>query len=129
MEKVLDDLVALNDDSVNPLGVYNIIRESCTTAATAIAKAALPRITEEDATKEIDKVHQHFHKARRALGDITSANRKVVICAIAVDAVKRAAQQAASNNKGYRVNAWVFAISAMANGAACNIIMETHYSV
>jgi hypothetical protein len=128
MEKVMRDLVALNNDSINLLGIHGLLRESCTIAATAITKAALPEVEEMDATEEIDRAHQHFSGIRHTLRNMAPAGQKAAVCTIIVDAVMEAAQQAASDNGGYRVTAWVFAFFAMAGGAASNVMMELHYS-
>lgn len=128
MEKVTEELVVLNGSSANPLGTCNLIRESCTVSAIAITKAAFGKMTEEKATEEIERVHKNTHKIGRALGAITPTDQKLAICTIWADSVRKATEQAASNNRGHRVNGWVFAISAMINGAASNIIMELHYS-
>lgn len=124
----MEGLVALNDDSINLLGIYSLIRESCTVTATAITKAALPGLQEKDATEEIDRAHQHFSEIRHTLRDMTPTSQKVAVCTIIVDAVMETAQQAASDYGGYRATGWVFAFFAMASGAASNVMMELHYS-
>lgn len=128
MEKVEEDLGAINDSTVNPLGTYKQIREICTLAAIAITQAAKLKMTEGEATEEIERIHLEFHKFGRALGAITPTNQKIAVCTIAVDAIRIVAQKAATGSKEYRANAWVFAITSMANGAASNIMMELHYS-
>lgn len=127
MEKVMEDLVALNDDSINLLGIHSLIRESCTITAIAISKAALLELKEKDATEEIDKAHQHFQNIRHTLRDLTPSSQKAAVCTTMVSAVVETAQQAASNHRGYRVNAWEFAFFAMASGAASSVMMELHY--
>jgi hypothetical protein len=131
MVQVVEDLAALHDESANPLGTSGLIRESCTESAMAIVMALLPQMTEYKATEVIEEVNQNFHRIGRALADITPTSQKVAVCTIWVDAVKNAVQNAvqtaAAKNPGPRVNGWVFALSAMANSAACNIMMEVHY--
>ena len=128
MVQVVEDLTALHDQSANPLGTSSLIRESCTESATAIAMALLPQLTEYKATEVIEGVNQKFHRIGRALADITPTSQKAAVCTIWVDAVKNAVQNSSAKNPGPRVNGWVFALSAMANSAACNIMMEVHYS-
>lgn len=124
----MEDLVALNNGSINLLGIHSLIRESCTVTATAITKTALPEWKETDATKEIERAHKHFSDMRHTLRDMTPGGEKAAVCTIIVDAVMEAAQQAASNNGGHRATAWVFAFFAMASGAASTVMMELHYS-
>lgn len=128
MVTVVENLAALAESSANPLSACTLIRESCTVSATAIMKATLPEMTEHDATEEIERVHHKFHTIGCALADFVAGDQKVAVCTIWVDAVRMAVQQAASEYKGHRVNAWVFAICAMVDGAASNIMMELHYS-
>lgn len=127
MDKVLGDLAALNDNSINLLKCCALIRATCMAAAEAIARAALARMTETGATQEIEGVERIFFETYWKLREIIPDDKKAVVCMTAVDAARQVAREVIPKDRGYRADGWIFAVSTMANQAASRIMMEVHY--
>lgn len=127
MDKVLGDLAALSDNSINLLKCCALIRATCIAVAEAIPRAALASMTETEASQEIEGVERIFFQAYWKLKEIIPDDKKAMVCTTAVDAARQVAREAIPKDRRYRADGWVFAVSTMANQAASRIMMEVHY--
>ncbi len=128
MDKVLGDVAALNDNSINLSKFCALIRATCVAAAEAIVRAALARMTETEAKQEMERVEETFYESYWTLREIIPDDNKAAVCTMAVDAARQIAREATPKDRGYRADGWIFGVCAMANQAASRVMMEVHYN-